>query len=318
MDAMVGSVSATDDTGEPVTYAIAAGNDDERFAIGEDTGEITVAGELSGRCGDDGNADSGGPGTRPAGEATVTVTVRVTATCDSGTAAPNPAANPGLVSDCEDAAGPEGGPGGDGDAGLERRHGHERLAGHLPERPAPALRLRNSGLQGVIPTALGDLTGLQDLLLSGNRLTGEIPPELGNLTSLYSLNLDQNRLTGEIPAELGNMSVLEDLFLFNNQLYRERPAGGRGAWRSSGSCGSPTTSSRGCSPVSWPIWRSCFTLRLYGNSFEGCVAGGFAGTWQLTTSLAWGLRTARPVRCQSPRGSARPFPREPSPSCGTL
>ena len=44
---LVGTVSARDpDVGDEVRYAIAAGDGDSRFAIGESSGEITVAGEL--------------------------------------------------------------------------------------------------------------------------------------------------------------------------------------------------------------------------------------------------------------------------------
>ena len=46
VDDRVGSVSATDNSGEPVTYAITAGNDGDAFAIDGATGEITVAAAL--------------------------------------------------------------------------------------------------------------------------------------------------------------------------------------------------------------------------------------------------------------------------------
>ena len=51
VDAAVGTVSATDNSGEPVTYAIVGGNADEKFAIDEDSGAITVVGSLSGDAG---------------------------------------------------------------------------------------------------------------------------------------------------------------------------------------------------------------------------------------------------------------------------
>ena len=43
---VVGTVSATDPDGDDVTYAITAGNADETFAMHEETGAITVAGDL--------------------------------------------------------------------------------------------------------------------------------------------------------------------------------------------------------------------------------------------------------------------------------
>ena len=220
-----GDVTATDDSGEPVTYAITAGNEDGRFAIDEDTGAITVAGDLSGGAGTTATLtvaarDAAG------GEATVTVTVRVSATCDSGTAAPNPASNPGLVADCKTLLGLKGALAGagtldwSGDAAMSDWSGIS--IGDAPQRVI-GVKLRNNGLGGILPGALGDLTGLQDLWLSGNQLTWKIPQELGNLTSLYSLYLDQNQLAGEIPAALGALSDLEDLFLYNNQLTGSIP-----------------------------------------------------------------------------------------------
>ena len=95
----VGAVTATDNSGE-VTYAITAGNDAGKFAIGESTGAITVAGDLIGDAGSsftltvEAEDESGGA-------ATVPVTVEVTETCDSGTAVSNPTSNSDLVSDCE-------------------------------------------------------------------------------------------------------------------------------------------------------------------------------------------------------------------------
>ena len=47
----MGTVSATDNGGSAVTYAITAGNEDELFAIGDNSGDITVAADLSGEAG---------------------------------------------------------------------------------------------------------------------------------------------------------------------------------------------------------------------------------------------------------------------------
>ena len=46
VDDEVGTVSATDDSGEPVAYAITAGNGAGRFAIDEESGAITVAAQV--------------------------------------------------------------------------------------------------------------------------------------------------------------------------------------------------------------------------------------------------------------------------------
>ena len=48
---VVGTVSATDSGGNAVTYEIRAGNEDGLFAIGDGSGEVTVAADLSGQAG---------------------------------------------------------------------------------------------------------------------------------------------------------------------------------------------------------------------------------------------------------------------------
>ena len=80
------------------------------------------------------------------------------------------------------------------------------------------LRLRDSGLTGMIPQELGTLSDLTYLDLRGNQLTGTIPSELGKLAELKTLYLHDNRLNGTMPAELGDLSNLQRLWLSNNQL----------------------------------------------------------------------------------------------------
>ena len=86
------------------------------------------------------------------------------------------------------------------------------------------LDLSNNELTGEIPSELGNLSNLQDLLLDENQLTGEIPSELGNLSNLQHLILRKNLLSGKIPLELGNLSKLQYLFLDENQLSGEIPS----------------------------------------------------------------------------------------------
>ena len=58
-----------------------------------------------------------------------------------------------------------------------------------------------------MPAALGALGSLETLRLHNNELECRIPA-LGNLTALTSLNLSGNALTGPIPSELGRMAQL--------------------------------------------------------------------------------------------------------------
>lgn len=60
------------------------------------------------------------------------------------------------------------------------------------------LDLRDNGLTGAIPDALGSLAQLEELNLSWNSLTGSIPDALGSLTKLVVLSLWHNGLTGSV------------------------------------------------------------------------------------------------------------------------
>ena len=68
------------------------------------------------------------------------------------------------------------------------------------------LDLRDLDLQGTIPAALANLTGLERLWLSGNHLTGEIPLEMGGLSNLEWVTLRGNQFTGCLPDEFRNLS----------------------------------------------------------------------------------------------------------------
>ena len=86
------------------------------------------------------------------------------------------------------------------------------------------LNIREGGLDGTVPAALGRLSNLTYLNLRNNGLTGPIPPELDSLTNLKYLGLNNNVLTGPIP-DLSGMTYLEHLYLSNNDL-----SGGLADW----------------------------------------------------------------------------------------
>ena len=86
-----------------------------------------------------------------------------------------------------------------------------------------SISFSNNGLNGQIPAALGNLTGLQHLYLYQNQLSGSIPAALGSLISLKYLYLISNQLSGSIPPELGNLTSLEVLSLRGNLLTGNIP-----------------------------------------------------------------------------------------------
>ena len=104
-----------------------------------------------------------------------------------------------------------------------------KLSGRIPSElggltKLVELILSRNGLSGEIPSKLGGLTKLKYLHLSSNRLSGEIPSELGSLTNLRELYLHKNQLSGEIPSELGDLTKLLWLVLHGNQLSGEIPS----------------------------------------------------------------------------------------------
>ena len=102
--------------------------------------------------------------------------------CANGTVVPEPAASPALVADCA--------------ALLESR---DALHG------TTVLNLQRAGLDGVIPAALGRLTGLRELRVSSHdRLTGPIQPGLGRLANLRWLAVADMPMT---PVPTCNLTV---------------------------------------------------------------------------------------------------------------
>ena len=163
--------------------------------------------------------------------------------CENGTAVPDPADKPGLVSDCAtllairdplagdvmldwDADRPiatwEGITiGGDPLRVVGLALPSRDLTGHLPARLRQLVGLRELGLQdnrlsGPIPFKWGLLRALESLGLHGNRLIGPIPATLGGLPNLESLQMHDNRLSGPIPATLTYPRTLERLSLGSN------------------------------------------------------------------------------------------------------
>ncbi|KAL3933142.1 MAG: hypothetical protein SGBAC_010529 [Bacillariaceae sp.] len=86
------------------------------------------------------------------------------------------------------------------------------------------LQLRDNGLEGEIPGAIGVLYDLEVLDLSENDFSGtSIPVELFELTNMVSLQIIDSGLTGPIDEAIGDMTVLEELKLQFNDLTGDIP-----------------------------------------------------------------------------------------------
>ena len=97
------------------------------------------------------------------------------------------------------------------------------LNGTLPSdigdlQDATFIDLGDNQLNGPIPGSLGNLSNSGALYLDNNQLSGDIPPSISNLQGLAFLLLNDNNLTGSIPAEFANMGDLGFLTLNNNNL----------------------------------------------------------------------------------------------------
>ena len=81
------------------------------------------------------------------------------------------------------------------------------------------LVLNNTGLDGTLPAALGDLSALEYLDLQNNALSGALPAELANLTNLTALLLTRSRaLTGPLPDGLRELADLETVNIEKTEL----------------------------------------------------------------------------------------------------
>lgn len=85
------------------------------------------------------------------------------------------------------------------------------------------LDLTSCSLTGAIPACFGQLSGLQKILLRGNKLSGPVPPEIGQLANLEMLSLGSNSLTGTIPEALGELGKLREMYLYGNKLSGSLP-----------------------------------------------------------------------------------------------
>lgn len=85
------------------------------------------------------------------------------------------------------------------------------------------IELPDNNLNGILAPEIGNLAGLDTLVLFNNNLTGEIPANFGELFNLRLLSLRQNSIEGSIPQELGQLRELRELILDENDLSGELP-----------------------------------------------------------------------------------------------
>ena len=75
------------------------------------------------------------------------------------------------------------------------------------------MTLNNNFLNGTIPSELGNMKGILELILDHNDLTGTLPGDLGNLPLLNVLRVASNILSGPLPSNLASASSLGVLYI---------------------------------------------------------------------------------------------------------
>jgi len=81
------------------------------------------------------------------------------------------------------------------------------------------LNLNGFGLNGQLPSEIGDFTSLRSLNLGNNPdLTGSLPQNLGNLGELRRFLAAETDLTGSLPGTMGNLAKLTELRLAGNRI----------------------------------------------------------------------------------------------------
>ena len=78
---------------------------------------------------------------------------------------------------------------------------------------------------GPIPTELGQLVNVQEMMFKDGMLTGSVPSQIGQLTKLTTLSFKNNQLEGTLPSEVGKLQGLKILDLLGNHLVGSIPRG---------------------------------------------------------------------------------------------
>ncbi|KAJ3104109.1 hypothetical protein HDU97_009558 [Phlyctochytrium planicorne] len=80
------------------------------------------------------------------------------------------------------------------------------------------IRLDNLAINSPLPAALGQLSALESLDLSGNQYYGGFPDSWANLRNLKSLDISKNQIRGALPSWLPGLTNLQSLDLSRNNL----------------------------------------------------------------------------------------------------
>ena len=106
---------------------------------------------------------------------------------------------------------------------------NNEIEGVLPQEFGLALSnlitldLQNNHLSHSLPSTLGKLGQLRDLLVRGNQIVGTLPTELSGLSQLHQLHLADNQFEGTVPEEWAALKELRSLAVSHNLLTGSFP-----------------------------------------------------------------------------------------------
>ncbi|KAI9083481.1 hypothetical protein K1719_034423 [Acacia pycnantha] len=90
--------------------------------------------------------------------------------------------------------------------------------------PLVTLSLAGNRITGSIPTQLGEIATMKDLVLEDNQFGGPLPHSLGNLSNLRRIRLSANNFTGTIPETYGNLKNMIDFSIDGSTLSGKIPS----------------------------------------------------------------------------------------------
>ncbi|CAO2193681.1 unnamed protein product [Urochloa humidicola] len=147
------------------------------------------------------------------------------------------------------------------------------------------LSLPSRGLTGVLSPAIGNLSSLWTLNLSGNEFREDIPASLGRLQHLHNLDLSHNGFFSMLPANLSSCTRLVSLSLRSNQIHGHVPPELGAKLTRLMRLDLSSNNLTGTIPASLANLSSLRTLDLSLNHFEGTITpdlGGIQGLQFLT------------------------------------
>nr|BAK04450.1 predicted protein [Hordeum vulgare subsp. vulgare] len=86
------------------------------------------------------------------------------------------------------------------------------------------LYLDDTRISGSLPADIGNLVGLNVVLIANTSISGVIPDSIGKLENLIELGLYNNMFSGLIPSSLGNLSQLNRFYAYHNNLEGPIPS----------------------------------------------------------------------------------------------